>query len=143
MKKAEVVLNEAQAAYYAKVSNKVKAVEEALAKPISVNNPEALVLELGIRLERLADSAELLAGATLLYDFAKGQVANLVLEEESLAGAKQEILKLYIQGKLAKYNALYIRVEAAVKDLRNSIDGIRSLLSYERELVRNNITPNL
>lgn len=139
MKAAEVELTEAQVNYYNKLLAQVKAVEEALAKPISVNDPEALVEELGERLERLADTSELLAGATLVYDYAKGKVATLVLEEASLTGAKQEVLKLYIQGKLAKYNALYIRVENAVKDLRNSIDGIRSLLSYERELVRNNV----
>jgi len=139
MKTTEVTLTQAQEAFYKKILNQVKIVEEALAKPISVNDPEALVIELGHRLERLADSAELLAGATLVYDYAKGKVAILVLEEASLTGAKQDILKLYIQGKLAKYNALYVRVEAAVKDLRNSIDGIRSLLSYERELVRNNV----
>lgn len=139
MKTGEVELTEAQLAYYNKLTAQVRTVEQALAKPISVNDPEALVNELGLRLERLADTSELLAGATLVYDYAKGKVATLVLEEQSLAGAKQDVLKLYVQGKLAKYNALYVRVENAVKDLRNSIDGIRSLLSYERELVRNNI----
>ena len=136
----EITLTKSQAAFMEKLTERCKRVEAILSTPVSVNDPEALLKELSSRIEALSLTSTLLADATLLYDYAKGSAVTLILEDEKLTGAKQDVLRLYIQGKLAKYNAIYVRAETLVKDLRNSVDGIRSLLSYEREMVRNGVT---
>ena len=78
------------------------------------------------------------ATATAIFDWAKGEVVQEVLNSPQLTEAKQTVVSHHIQGRLAKYNALYERVQSIEKNLRSSVEGLRSLLSYEKENIREN-----
>lgn len=75
--------------------------------------------------------------AKMIHDHAMGLVAIEIMENKMLNGCKQQLMIAYIKGKTAKWSALYDRAETTCKALNTFIDGLRSLLSYEKEQMKN------
>jgi hypothetical protein len=127
---------------YERVMAKCKAIEEILQIEVNPNSGDELNFELSKRLSLLGYASSMLAEATSVYDWAKGETANIIMRDNTFPQLKQEVLKLFIQGRLSTYSALYVRAENVIKDLRSSIEGIRTMLSYEKELIRNKVIQN-
>ena len=107
--------------------------------PKDTNLIQSEILQRGIL---LSYSAKCLSWATALFDNAHGQLAEYMLTNEQMHEAKQTIISSWMKGKLAKWNALYVRTESVLKKLDRSIEGLISVLAYERELMRNELRTN-
>lgn len=75
--------------------------------------------------------------SSAIYSWAKGQAAEEAMNNEVILAAKQNIQMKWIEGKIAKYGALYDKTERLKKSIDSAIDAYRSLLSYEKEQMRN------
>ena len=110
-------------------------IESVLMQPIEPDDPSSVERQLAERISYLGYTSRMMEQAIGIYDHVKGLAVDLILQSP-VAEMKQSIQKNWFDGKLARYSALYARVENLVKDLRNSIEGLRSILSYEKELIR-------
>ncbi len=115
-------------------------IEAEMHTPVDPTNPAEVEAQLGNIIPWLANLSVLVSNSNAIYDWAKGEVATEIISKPDLMEAKQDILKNYIQGKLAKYSALFERVEALSKNLRSQVEGLRSILSYEKEQLNINRT---
>lgn len=131
----EIKLTEEQTKTQNELIKGINAIESAMSTVIDETNFQQVQYEIARRTELLGGSAKFLSFATALFDNAHGQVADHVLNTTTLIDAKQAIVTSWMKGKLAKWNALYVRTEQVTKKLDKSIDGLRSILSYEKALV--------
>lgn len=130
-------LTDEQVAVRTKMLGMVEAIEAYLGEEVDPQNPEecAYRLERGIRL--LSTTGLILQYATAIYDYCKGQAVLAILEHDQLAKAGYNLQKEAMSGMLAQYNALYERSVRCCKDLNNAIEGTRTLISYNKEVMRN------
>lgn len=133
-----IQLSEDQQQKYNSVIKLCCDIEKEMHNTVEASDPVQIQNQLSNLLPYLSNLSDMVSIATAIYDWAKGKVADEIISNDSLMEAKQNILSNFIQGRLAKYNALYQRVESVSKNLRSSVDGLRSLLSYEKELARIN-----
>lgn len=112
-------------------------IEEELATSVNPNEPQDLQNQIEKLRPHLAYVSTMLSSAGSIYDYAKGQCARQIMNDPKLVEMKAGIQKMYIEGELNKFNELYIRVENTTKSLKSSIDGLVSLLSFEKEKIKN------
>lgn len=134
-----IELNEDQQNIYNSIVRLCCDIEGEMQNTIESNNPVEVQEQLSNLLPYLANLSDMISKATAIYDWSKGEVVKEILTKDKLMEAKQNIISNYIQGRLAKYNALYQRVESVEKNLRSNIEGLRSILSYQKELIRNSV----
>lgn len=134
-----IELNEEQQKIYDLIVKLCCDIEGEMQSTIESNNPVEVQEQLSNLLPYLANLSDMISKATAIYDWSKGEVVKEILAKDKLMEAKQNIISNYIQGRLAKYNALYQRVESVEKNLRSNIEGLRSILSYQKELIRNSV----
>lgn len=134
-----IELNKDQQDIYNNVVKLCCDIEADMNTSIEASEPAQIEEQLSNLLPYLSNLSDMISKATAIYDWAKGEVAKEIIADAKLMDTKQNILNTFIQGRLAKYNALYKRVESVEKNLRSNIEGLRSMLSYEKELVRNKI----
>lgn len=104
----------------------------AIKEPIQKGNPQGLMDDLLARQSWLARAAELAADAQYWLDVARGGAAESVEPNMPWSVAKELIGgRTAIEGRLLK---LADRLNAT---LTHQIDSIRSVLSYEKEQMRN------
>lgn len=130
-----IELNKEQKAIYDNTIALCCDIEKALATTIEPTEPTQISAQLENLRPYLANCSTLIGNATAIYDWARGRVMYDIISEDKLLDCKQEILKNYIAGKLARYSALYARCESLEKNLRSSVEGLRSMLSYQKELI--------
>ena len=135
----EITLTAEQQQLHSKLITAVNKIESAMANVIEYKDHEQLKFEIMSRTEMLHNNGQLLSWATALYDNAHGQVASYMLTNEALYKAANIVQKSWMQGQLTKWNALFVRTERVLKDLNNSIDGIISVLSYEKEAMKHSV----
>lgn len=131
-----IELDPKQQDLYNKVIKLCCDIEKEMHTSVDPTIPEQVQNQLSNLLPYLANLSDMVSVATAIYDWAKGKVADEIINNQTILDAKQGIQKNFIEGRLAKYNALYARVESVSKNLRSSVDGLRTLLSYEKELAR-------
>lgn len=129
-----VELTEKQKPVYAEIMNYILEIEKEMVIEVDQTNGENIAYTLMRRINLLSTCPKMMSIATAIYDWAKGEAANEAMNSERILGAKQDIQRKWFDGKLAKWNALYVRAERSYKDLSLSIEGLRSLLSYEKNL---------
>ena len=112
----------------------ITTIEAAMTKTVDQTNGENISCVLNERVSLLSICPRMMGLAVLLYDEMKGEVALEAMLNENLIKAKDSLQRLYLQGKLAEWNALYVRSERCQKDLDKSIEGLRSLLSYDKSM---------
>jgi len=133
-----VELSEIQKPLYNEMMGYILAIETEMLIEVDQTNGENIAYTLMKRISLLATCARMMSTATAIYDWAKGEAAKEVLGHEQLLNAKQDIQRKWFDGRLSKWNALYVRAERSYKDLSLSIEGLRSLLSYEKNLANLN-----
>lgn len=131
-----IQLNEKQQKLYDSTLKLCTEIEGRLAVTIEPDDAHQIAAQLENIRPYLANCPMLMANATVIYDWAKGEAADSIIIDSKLMNCKQSILNGYITGKLAKYSALYARCESLERNLRSSVEGLRSLLSYQKELAR-------
>lgn len=130
-----IELNKAQQEIYDQTIKLCCDIEKQLATSIEPSEPTQISAQLENLRPYLANCSTLISNATAIFDWARGRVMDDIISEDKLLDCKQEILKNYIAGKLARYSALYARCESLEKNLRSSVEGLRSMLSYQKELI--------
>lgn len=114
-------------------------IEKEMATTVDPTVPEQVQQQLSVLLPYLSNLSNMVSVATAVFDWAKGEVADEIMKNPvKFEDMKQSVISLFCQGRLAKYSALYERVESVSKNLRTSVEGLRSMLSYEKELVNMN-----
>jgi len=128
-----IVLSQEQQKVYDSTIKICCQIESEMSTTVDPTNPAEVEAQLGHIIPWLANLSTLVSNSNAIYDWAKGEVASEIISKPNLMEAKQDVLKNFIQGRLAKYSALYERVEALSKNLRSQVEGLRSILSYEKE----------
>lgn len=137
-----IELNENQQKTYNSTLKLCCEIESAMAATVEPTDPSGISAQLENLRPYLANCSTMMSNATAIYNWAKGEVANLIMVNEKLSNCKQTILLHFISGQLAKYSGIYVRCESIEKNLRKSIEGLVSLLSYQKMLVTQNISGN-
>ena len=111
-------------------------IEVAMKIPIDHANGNELKEGLEHLRPYLSNMPLLVAQSQGLWDTMKGEVVNDIIIEEKLLNLKSDLQRKWIEGKLAKFSSLVLRVESLEKNLRSSMEALISNLSYEKELMK-------
>ncbi len=134
-----IELDEKQTKLYNDTIKLCAEIESEMHNTIEPTNPEEVQLQMSKVIPYLSNLSKMQETATAIYSWGKGKVAEeIMFDRNKFDDIKSSVIALFIQGRLAKYNALYDRVESVSKNLRSSIEGLRTLLSYEKENIREN-----
>lgn len=109
--------------------------EKALNVVIDPDNTAQLKHELATRIEMSGNAGVMKEQAVLLYNYAKGIIADHCFVTPQILNAKQAIQKMWIDSRLAQYEAMYERVETDLQKLDNSIKGLITLLSHNKATI--------
>ena len=124
---------------YDKLLSMVEVIEKRLRLEIDQTESEQLLHEINHRQQLNADSSKIMEYATIIYDSMQGLAAEQMLLNAEAMEAPAAIRTMLLKGKLAKWSALYERSVEACKTLDKSIEGLRSMLSYNKELISNKV----
>ncbi len=133
-----IELSADQIPHYNKLLDMLEVIEKEMRISVDNGNGPGLSLHLTRSVELLADTPKIMELAKVIHSHVSGCVAAKVLTDNNILEAKQQIQKLYIAGCLAKWDALYDRAEKTCSALVHRIDGLRSLLSFEKSLINQN-----
>ncbi len=131
-------LDAEQLPHYNKLLDMLEVIEKEMRISVDNGNGPGLSLHLTRSVELLADTPKIMELAKIIHSHISGNVAAKIMTDNNLLEAKQQIQKLYIAGCLAKWDALYARAEKTCSALVHRIDGLRSLLSFEKSLINQN-----
>jgi len=92
--------------------------------------------QLGKATQLLHVTGRLMEIATRIYDNAKGEAAYKLLANPQINKAATTLQVKIIEGMMSEQSALYMRADRTVKSLTIYIEGIRSLLSKNKEQER-------
>ena len=126
-----------QKAVYKELLETCNKIEAILIQPIEPDDPASVERQLADRIMYLGYTARMMEIATAVYDYAKGMAADMALTNDNLMEAKQDIQRKWMEGRLARYSAMYAKVETLVKDLRNSCNGLITIISFEKSKMQN------
>ncbi|OHB91776.1 MAG: hypothetical protein A2Z57_04800 [Planctomycetes bacterium RIFCSPHIGHO2_12_39_6] len=115
---------------------KIELIESRLKTVVDQSSGENIAFELNERTNLLSETPVIMELASKIYDEAKWKLAEEMFFDEKKLNAKQQVQMMYIAGKLKEENALYVRAERAIKALDRSIEGLRSLLSYDKAMTK-------
>jgi len=119
--------------YLDELEGYVNSIESCMKTVIDHSDINSLTYQLAKSLTLLALQGRVMELASSLFDWAKGQAVNHVKDAEY----KQDILRMELSGLLAAHSARFDRAERTVKALSTYIDGLRTLISAEKELSKN------
>ena len=112
-------------------------IESAMRTSIDPTDPQQIQEQLANIIPYLANLSFMISTATEIYDKAKGEIADeIFLYPNKYKDVKANVMSLFIQGKLANENSLFERVESLSKNLRSSVEGMRSIISFLKEEIR-------
>lgn len=106
---------------------------------IDHTNGDEVAWHLMRRIELQQHTPKIMELAVTIYDHCKGMAATEAMGDERIISLKADVQRKWFDGKLAKWNGLFHKAERTCKDLNAGIDGMRSILSREKEMMRNNI----
>ena len=128
-----IELNPEQQKVYTNLVQLACEIEGAMAIVVVSDEPAQIKCAIDNRLPYLANLPKMMEGAVAIHDWAKGEVAKEMLADNRLYEAKQAIQIRYIEGRIAKFTALYERINSLHSALKLSIEGLRSLLSFQKQ----------
>lgn len=116
----------------------MQAIEKEMRAGIDNTNGSELSYRLTKLVELNGTTPELMELAKAIHSHILGIAASEIIARPELLEAKQQVQKMYIAGRIAKWDALFERAEKVCSALVHSIDGLRSLLSFEKSLMNQN-----
>jgi len=114
-------------------------IEGSLKTSVNPNEPQELQNQIEVLRPYLSHISTMMSSASAIYDYAKGECAKEMMKSSQLLDLKANVQKMWIEGQLKDFSELYYRVESVTKSLDKSINGLVSLLSYEKEKMKNRI----
>lgn len=127
-----IQLTEKQMPYLGELMGYIKQIESVMAEPVSTSDLNSLSYQLAKACTLLALQGRIMELASALYDYAKGEAVKQVNKD-----LKLELLRLELASLLSVHSARFERAERVVKGLTTYIDGLRTLISAEKELSKN------
>ena len=76
---------------------------------------------------------QMMASAKGLLGIARGQVATIIVTHPDYSKMKETMIRAAMDGLLYRFNAWYEHAERTSKSLDKYIDGLRSVVSSEKE----------
>ncbi len=134
-----IELTAAQLPTYNKMMGFILEIDKEMLVSVESDNASAINNALNERIALLAYSPLIMELATIIFDHVSGICANEIMSDKNLLDAKQAVQRMYIQGRMAKWNGMFVRAERTIKDLAKSIDGLITMLSYAKSV---NNAPN-
>jgi len=128
-----IELSKEQQGVYDRTFKLVLDIEKEMNTSVQPDNPHEIQQHMINLLPYLSNTPLMMATATAVYEWAKGQAALEAMENDRVYNAKAEIQRRWFSERLAKYEAFYVRVETLEKALRQQIEALRSLLSFSKE----------
>ena len=112
-------------------------IEKVMSISVEPTDPQQVQEHLANLIPYLSNLSFMISTATEIYDKAKGEIADeIFLYPNKYKDVKANVMSLFIQGKLANENSLFERVESLSKNLRSSVEGMRSIISFLKEEIR-------
>ncbi len=96
-------------------------------------NPSELWVELDNLIQWLSRSGELVSDIESLYESALGAQAEELAKDEKLSPST---ITMIAKGKCSDIKKTFRKIERQNAALTHAIDGVRSLLSYEKEMAK-------
>ena|ERR1035437_10049144 len=127
---ASIALTPEQTPYYNKLIRLVAEIEKVMATTVNADDANEVNYTLNERVVLLSTCPEIMELASMIYNTCKGVLADEMMINQKLLDSKQNIQRMYIDGKLSKWEGMFIRAERATKDLAKSIDGLITMLSF-------------
>lgn len=137
MKTAEIVLSPANLELAVKLQKQILNIEGTMLTVIDSTNGDQCNDMLSQALPLFSTTGEIMETATLLFDLAQGEAAATIIGNDLYLNAKYELQKSLLKGMTARWSALYERADKVTKDLARYIDGLRTVISYNKEHLRN------
>lgn len=113
-------------------------IETEMGRDIDYTNFTLLEDKLSKLLNLLSKTPGLMQDAVFMYATCKKSAVDELMRNSLIVDAKQSVQLRWLEGHLAKADSIYTRVERCCKDLVNCTEGYRSILSFEKEQMRNN-----
>lgn len=115
-------------------------IEKETATAINHTDGEEVAYRLTRRVELQQHLPRIIELATVIYEHCKGLAAEEAMNSESILNLKADVQRKWFDGRLAKWSALYAKAEMQCKQLDRGVDGLRSILSREKELMKQQAT---
>ena len=128
-----IELNPEQQQVYTDLIKFAGEVKGIMAVAVDSDEPSQIKYAIDSRLPYLANLPKMMEGAVAIHNWAKDKVADVMLQDDNLYNAKQAIQIRQIEGMIAKFTALYERINSLHSALKLSIEGLKSLLSYQKQ----------
>lgn len=135
-----IELSPSQVPFLNELHDLIGKVEKETVISVDHTNGDEVAWHLMRRIELQHHTPRIMELATAIYNHCKGLAAAEAMSDERILSLKQDVQRKWFDGRLSKWDALYAKCERLCKDLANGIEGMRSLLSMEKELMRTRIT---
>jgi hypothetical protein len=116
-----------------KLAEEVNSLYESIKQPLD-RTPEGLIAEIDFRCQWLARSSEILADCQIILDKKRGEVSTEYIATKD----GWNIVKAVIESRCAEEKKLFMLADRLNATLTHQIDGIRSMLSFEKESAKMN-----
>ena len=128
-----IELTDKQKPFLMELIGHLQNMEACMATNVNHNDLNSLTAQLASALSLLAHQGRVVELAVGIFDWAKGQAVDVVKNDD----LKHEVLKMKLSGLLSAHSARFDRAERTVKALTTYVDGLRTLISAEKELSKN------
>jgi hypothetical protein len=99
--------------------------------------PPALLTEiLSDRLALLAMAPEIMEFASWYHSKGREEVFQEIMASPEIRKEKADNVKLFVTGRLAERDAFYERANQLIRSLEKNIEGVRTIISLEKESLR-------
>lgn len=132
-----IVLSSGAQQSEASITREIKDLEEILQRTVDSSKPHQVEQQIADLLPYVGKMPQLVGLAKWIHGEALKQVAASVIKDPELLKLKDNIQRQYINGEMSRYNALYEKITTMKSAVDKSIDGLRSILSFEKSLIQN------
>ena len=134
-----IELNEAQKPFVSELENLIRSCEDTMAIDLENSDITSLLSHLRTCQTLMSVQARIVELSTLIY----GHVKGLLIEEfkqiqedevDFYKSMKVHEFRLWAEGKMSRWEALYLKSERVIKSLDRYNENLRTLISAEKQL---------
>ena len=130
-----IELNTEQKKVFDSTMQLILACEKDLHTSVNPEESQECLNQLSNLMPHLGVMPEIMQNATVIFNWAKGQAAASAMDNTVILNAKQDIQKRFLEGQIAKWSGFYERAEQVQKSLALQIEGLRSIISFNKGIV--------
>jgi hypothetical protein len=121
---------------YEETADMIEQIEHNLSISTKGMPPSIISDVLADRLSLLAMAPEIMEFASWYHSKGREEAYNRIIGDEILRKEKVDNVKLFVTGFLAERDAFYERANQLIRSLEKNIEGIRTIISLEKESLR-------